>query len=141
MSGRVESLTQSLVAKQSSLEALTAERNALRLQLERIEHEYRQLQAQQHHQQNWNPKRAPHTSVNVNDTDDAKARLPMFMQETPFDTRVSRRVKRVYSSLDGVGVQLGVFLRRYPLVRILAIFYVVLLHLWVMVVLCSSTPN
>lgn len=34
---RVQSLTQSLVKKQTSLESVTAERNALRLQLEKLE--------------------------------------------------------------------------------------------------------
>lgn len=134
--GRVQSLTQSLVQKQTSLESVTADRNALRFQLERIEQEYRQAVAQQRQAGG----RVGH-AINVNDTDDVKARLPGFMQETPFDTRVARRVKRAYSSLDGLGVGVGVFLRRYPLIRICAIFYVVLLHLWVMVVLCTSTPN
>lgn len=62
------------------------------------------------------------------------------MVENPFDSRVSRRVKRAYSSLDSIGVRLGVFMRRYPLVRILVIVYVAVLHLWVMFVLLSSTP-
>lgn len=142
--GRIQSLTQSLVQKQSSLETVTADRNALRFQLEKIENEYRDAIARQQQQQQQpqrNTTRSLHTHVSVNDTDDAKARVPMFMQETPFDTRVSRRVKRVYSSLDSVGVRVGGILRQYPLIRILAIFYVVLLHLWVMVVLCTSTPN
>lgn len=130
---RVHSLTQSLVQKQTSLETVTADRNALRFQLEKIELEHRQTMAQLRQQR-------PQV-INVNDTDDAKAQVPRFLQETPFDTRVARRVKRAYSTLDSMGVRLGVFLRRYPLIRILTIFYVVLLHLWVMVVLCSSTPT
>lgn len=71
----------------------------------------------------------------------AKAKVPNFFQETPFDNKVARRVKRAYSSLDSLGVRLGVFLRRYPLIRILVIFYVGILHLWVLIVLLSSTPN
>lgn len=130
---RLQSLTQSLVQKQTSLESVTADRNAMRLQLEKIEQEYRQTVSQLRQQRP--------VTMNLNDTDDAKARLPIFMQSTPFDTTVSRRFKQVYSSLDSVGVRMGVFLRRYPLIRILTVFYVVLLHLWVMVVLCSSGPN
>lgn len=131
---RIYSLTQSLVQKQNALETLTVERNAIRLQLEKLENQHRetiQLLRQQ---------RLPQI-INVNDTDDAKSLVPNFMQENPFDTRVARRMKRAYSSLDAAGVRLGVFLRRYPVVRTMVIVYVAILHLWVMFVLLSSTPN
>lgn len=38
-------------------------------------------------------------------------------------------------------IQLGVFLRRYPAARLLVILYVVLLHLWVMVVIMTYSPE
>lgn len=116
------------------MEAVTADRNATKIQLEKMEYEHRntmQLLRQQ---------RLPQV-INVNDTDDAKSRVPNFLQENPFDTRVARRVKRAYSSLDAVGIRLGVFMRRYPLIRILVIVYVAVLHLWVMLVLFTSTPT
>lgn len=131
---RIYSLTQSLVQKQNSLEAVTAERNAIRIQLEKMEHQHRETI------QMLRQQRMPQI-INVNDTDDAKSQVPNFMQENPFDTRVARRVKRAYSSLDAVGIRLGVFMRRYPLIRILVIVYVAVLHLWVMLVLFTSTPN
>ncbi len=130
---RVQSLTQSLVQKQTSLENITADRNALRIQLEKLESQHRNTMIQLRQQR---PE-----IININDTDDAKAQVPNFLQENPFDTAVSRRVKRAYSNLDAMGIRLGVFLRRYPLIRILAIFYVALLHLWVLFVLVTSTPN
>lgn len=131
---RIYSLTQSLVQKQNSLETITAERNAIRIQLEKLEMQ---------HQDTLRLLRQHRTAqiINVNDTDDAKSMLPNFMRENPFDTRVARRMKRAYSSVDKAGVRLGVFLRRYPLIRILVIIYVAFLHLWVMFVLLSSTPN
>ncbi|XP_039440428.1 golgin-84 [Culex pipiens pallens] len=129
---RLNSLTQSLVQKQTTLESTTAERNALRLQLEKLDTQYRSTVTQIRQQ------RVPYLSLN--ETDDAKSQVPNFMVENPFDSRVSRRVKRAYSSLDSIGVRLGVFMRRYPLVRILVIVYVAVLHLWVMFVLLSSTP-
>ncbi|XP_062699976.1 golgin-84 [Aedes albopictus] len=129
---RLSSLTQSLVQKQNTLESITAERNALRLQLEKLDTQYRGVVSQVRQQ------RAPYTSSN--ETDDAKSQVPNFMVENPFDNNMARRVKRAYSSLDSIGIRLGVFLRRYPLIRILVIFYVALLHLWVMFVLLSSTP-
>lgn len=55
----------------------------------------------------------------------AKARVPSFLEESPFDTNVARRVKRAYSNLDGVSIRTGVFLRRYPLARILMLCYMV----------------
>uniref|UniRef100_A0A1I8JUZ0 Uncharacterized protein n=1 Tax=Anopheles funestus TaxID=62324 RepID=A0A1I8JUZ0_ANOFN len=129
---RLASLTQSLVQKQTALETVTAERNALRIQLEKLENQYRNTASQVRQQ------RAVYLNSNV--TDDAKSQVPNFMLETPFDNNVARRMKRAYSSLDSIGIRLGVFLRRYPLIRILVIVYVAVLHLWVMFVLLSSTP-
>lgn len=65
----------------------------------------------------------------MNDTDDAKAQVPTFLMETPFDTSVTRRVKRAYSSLDAISIRTGVFLRRYPLARILVLIYMVSTHI------------
>ncbi|XP_054006548.1 golgin-84 isoform X1 [Hylaeus anthracinus] len=124
---RLATLTQTLVSKQQALENLTTERNALRLQLEKIEHEFR------------NSRR--NLSYNINDTDDAKAQVPTFLMETPFDTGVTRRVKRAYSSLDAISVRTGVFLRRYPLARILVLIYMALLQFWVLVVLLLKSPE
>ncbi|XP_058821571.1 golgin-84 [Topomyia yanbarensis] len=129
---RLTSLTQSLVQKQTSLEAVTAERNALRIQLEKLDVQYRSTVSQ------IRQERVAYTCSN--ETDDAKSQVPNFMVENPFDNRVARRVKRAYSSLDSVGIRLGVFLRRYPLIRIMVIVYVAVLHLWVMFVLLSTTP-
>lgn len=126
LEARLHALTQALVQKQAALETATTEKNALRLQLERAEHRHRDALAT--------------LQSGVNDTDDAKARVPSFLVESPFDTGVARRVKRAYSSLDAVSIRTGVFLRRYPLARILVLCYMVLLHLWVMVVLLSYTP-
>lgn len=131
---RINSLTQSLVQKQNSLEAVTVERNAIRIQFEKLEHQHHMTLTMVRQQQ-------PSRIINVNDTDDDKSQVPNFMQENPFDTRVARRMKRAYSSLDAAGVRLGVFLRRYPVVRTMVIVYVAILHLWVMFVLLSSTPN
>lgn len=129
---RLSVLTQTLVLKQQALESLTTERNALRLQLEKIEHQHRDVIGNLR-------KNVPYD--HSNDTDDAKAQVPAFLLETPFDTGVARRVKRAYSSLDAVSVRTGVFLRRYPLARILVLFYMVLLHFWVLVVLFSHSPE
>lgn len=77
-----------------------------------------------------------------NETDDAKShQVPNFFRENPFDSRISRRVKKAYSNLDQMGVRLGLFIRRYPLARIGSIFYVILFHLFVVFVLFQKTPS
>lgn len=131
---RINSLTQSLVQKQNALETITADRNAIKIQFEKLEQQYRSVSmAKREH----NPIRI----IDVNDTDDDKSQVPnYFMLENPFDTRVVRRVKRAYSTLDSAGIRVGLFLRR-PLIRVFFIIYVAILHLWVMLVLLSSTPT
>ena len=67
--------------------------------------------------------------------------VPQFLQESPFDGGVARRVKRAYGSLDGFSVRLGLFLRRYPIARVFVLLYMGLLHAWVMLVLLTYTPE
>ncbi|XP_075227561.1 golgin subfamily A member 5-like [Lycorma delicatula] len=133
LEARLSALTSSLVQKQANVEVLASEKNALRLQLEKTEYKYREAIKLLNQIQG--------RTINVNDTDDAKAQVPSFLIESPFDTGVTRRVKRAYSSLDAVGIRTSVFLRRYPLARILIMFYVVFLHLWVILVLFSYSPD
>ncbi|XP_067619982.1 golgin-84-like [Eurosta solidaginis] len=136
---RIRVLTQTLVDKQQTVEKITTERNALRFQLEKIQD---QLQQQYAFKNGINSsKQVSRNALLSNTTDDVKAQFPLLMRENPFDNRVARRVKRAYSSLDSVGIRLGVFLRRYPLMRIFVLLYVGLLHLWVVFVLISSSPN
>uniref|UniRef100_A0A0K8USV0 Golgin-84 n=1 Tax=Bactrocera latifrons TaxID=174628 RepID=A0A0K8USV0_BACLA len=131
---RIKVLTQTLVDKQQTVERITSDRNALRIQLEKMQDQLQQQYA-------YNNKPVSRNSLLSNTTDDIKAQFPLLMRENPFDNRVARRVKRVYSSLDSAGIRLGAFLRRYPLMRIFVLMYVGLLHFWVMFVLMSSSPN
>lgn len=151
---RMHSLTQSLLSKQNILESITAERNALKLQFEKLsvsiikflcgtKHDFKDgfLTFQHQHEEMVLQLRQQRShAINMNETDDAKSQIPRFMMMNPFDSRMSRRVKRAYSNLDQLGIRMGVFLRRYPLARIFSVFYVTLLHFFVMFVLLSSTP-
>ncbi|XP_034484756.1 golgin-84 [Drosophila innubila] len=137
---RLKALTQSLVERQGLLERVTSERNALRLQHENMQ---AQLNQNMHtlemgHQRNSSSSRSTLLS---NSTDDVKAQFPLIMHPSPFDNRVARRFKRALRQADSVGIRVGAFLRRYPMMRICMILYVALLHLWVMFVLLSTTPN
>lgn len=131
---RLSSLTKTLIQKQGALELVTTERNELRVQIEEIEHKHREQLSLLH-------QRHQNRLISANDTDDAKAQVPRFLIESPFDTGMTRRVKRAYSSLDAVSIRTGVFLRRYPFARIFVLCYVIILQLWVLVVLFSRTPD
>lgn len=78
--------------------------------------------------------------INLNETDDVKS-VSNFLRINPFDSRMSRKVKRAYSNFDQLGIRFGAFLRRYPLARIFSIVYVCSLHLFVLLVLLQSTPS
>lgn len=137
LENRLRTLTESLIQKQTMLEALSTEKNSLTLQLERLEKKQRDSQ-----QSNAEPH---HTTVQIGSSDDdegARQRnLPHFMKELPSDARVTRNVKRAANTLDKLGIRLGVFLRRYPIARLFLIVYMILLHLWVMIVLLTYSPE
>lgn len=130
---RVQSLTQSLISKQNNLELITAEKNALRLQYEKLSNQHEELRLQMRSQR---PQ-----IINLNETDDIKSSVSNFLTINPFDSRMSRKVKRAYSNFDQLGIRFGAFLRRYPLARIFSIFYVCSLHLFVFLVILQSTPS
>lgn len=50
---------------------------------------------------------------------------PDFLRENPFDNGVARRVKRAYTTFDRLSCRIGATLRRYPMVRIFVLAYMV----------------
>ncbi|XP_046351332.1 golgin subfamily A member 5-like isoform X1 [Haliotis rufescens] len=135
LESRVRALTDSLIQKQTMLEALSTEKNSLVLQLERMEQQYRDIQE---------CVRSTPTVVNVNDDEEGKIvrqRLPGFMREGPADHEMTKRMKRAANVIDKFSVRLGIFLRRYPIARVFVIVYMVILHLWVMIVLLTYQPE
>lgn len=136
LESRVRSLTESLIQKQTVLEALSTEKNSLVLQLERMEQQNKDLE-------NAVPRQQTATQfVAVNDhDDDVRQRLPLFLREVPTDHEVTRRMKRAANSIDTFSIRLGVFLRRYPMARVFVIVYMALLHLWVLIVMMTYQPE
>ncbi|XP_070382874.1 golgin subfamily A member 5-like [Dermacentor albipictus] len=134
LEARLHALTESLIQKQTLVEALSTEKNSLVLQLERLE---RQLKESQTH----SPK--PHTAIAGFGQPDEypRARLPGMFVESPFDGTVTRKVKRAYGVIDSLSVRAGLFLRRYPLARIFILIYMGLMHFWVMIVLLTYEPE
>ncbi|XP_046561937.1 golgin subfamily A member 5-like isoform X2 [Haliotis rubra] len=132
LESRVRALTDSLIQKQTMLEALSTEKNSLVLQLERMEQQYRDIQE---------CVRSTPAVVNANDDEEVRQRLPGFMREGPADHEMTKRMKRAANVIDKFSVRLGIFLRRYPIARVFVIVYMVLLHLWVMIVLLTYQPE
>ncbi|KAL3873305.1 hypothetical protein ACJMK2_036441 [Sinanodonta woodiana] len=133
LESRVRALTESLIQKQTIVEALSTEKNSLTLQLERLEQQYRDVQV--------SSVRTNTAVIPVHEEDEVRPRLPGFMREGPTDTPVTRKMKRAANTIDKFSIRLGVFLRRYPIARVFVIVYMVLLHLWVMIVLLTYQPE
>lgn len=133
LEARVKTLTESLIQKQTTLETLSTQKNSLALQLERLEQQYKDIQS--------SSLRTNTTVVNVHDEEEVRQRYPGFMRETPTDHEVTKKMKRAANVIDKFSIRLGVFLRRYPIARVFILMYMVLLHLWVMVVLLTYQPE
>ncbi|XP_054714265.1 golgin subfamily A member 5-like [Uloborus diversus] len=131
LESRLHALTENLIQKQTVVEALSTEKNSLVLQLERMEQQLREAQNYGFHQ---------HTYVGMNNNESDRKAKAVFL-ENPFDSALTRRVKRVYGSIDSLSIRLGVFFRRYPISRVFVFVYMLLLHFWVMVVLLTYEPE
>ncbi|XP_077996427.1 golgin subfamily A member 5-like isoform X2 [Glandiceps talaboti] len=140
LENRLHALTESLIQKQTMLEALSTEKNSLVVQLERLERQRDEAQAVTAIRTSSHN----HTmSIQMEESEEGirQRNMPMFLYESPNDTGVTRGMKKAANTLDRFSVKLGIFLRRYPIARLFVIFYMILLHLWVMVVLLTYTPE
>lgn len=134
LENRLHQLTETLIQKQTMLESLSTEKNSLVYQLERLEHQLKSVQG------------SSGSTINmaaVDSGDGARLRsVPVLFSEA--DTNVAGmygRVRKAASTIDRFSIRLGVFLRRYPIARLFIIIYMALLHLWVMIVLLTYTPE
>ncbi|XP_023226728.1 golgin subfamily A member 5-like [Centruroides sculpturatus] len=133
---RLHALTESLIQKQTVVEALSTEKNSLVLQLERLEQQLRELHDSGSRRQN--------TVVGIGAAELSHEKYQSknnYFLESPYDGPIARKVKTVYGVIDSFSIRLGIFLRRYPIARIFVILYMFLLHLWVMIVLLTYTPE
>ncbi|XP_033370925.1 golgin subfamily A member 5 isoform X3 [Parus major] len=136
LENRLHQLTETLIQKQTMLESLSTEKNSLVYQLERLEQQLKAIQGTS----------ANGPSINMAGIDGAEgARLrsvPVLFSDT--DTSMAGvygRVRKAASTIDQFSIRLGIFLRRYPIARVFVIIYMALLHLWVMIVLLTYTPE
>uniref|UniRef100_A0A2A4JZD1 Uncharacterized protein n=1 Tax=Heliothis virescens TaxID=7102 RepID=A0A2A4JZD1_HELVI len=115
-SDKVNYLTQTLVQRQTKIDTLLAENNMLRIQLEKLESKLKGELAGRGNRANFT-----HSVVQLQDSD-------------------SRRV-RPSNTFSSLMLRMGVMVKRYPVVRAFVIGYVVFLHVWVLMVLFTSTPE
>lgn len=134
LENRLHQLTETLIQKQTMLESLSTEKNSLVYQLERLEHQLKSVQGS---------GGATINMAAVDSGDGARLRsVPVLFGDA--DTNIAGmygRVRKAASTIDRFSIRLGVFLRRYPIARLFIIIYMALLHLWVMIVLLTYTPE
>ncbi|CAB3238334.1 unnamed protein product [Arctia plantaginis] len=116
-SNKIEYLTQALVLRQSKIDKLLADNNILKIQLEKLETKYKkEISAVR--------SNSSHSVVHLQD-----------------ECRHRSRSNMTTDTLSALSVRLGVMVKRYPVLRVFVIAYMVCLHFWVLTVLCTSTPE
>uniref|UniRef100_A0A672JMF2 Golgin subfamily A member 5 n=1 Tax=Salarias fasciatus TaxID=181472 RepID=A0A672JMF2_SALFA len=133
LENRLHQLTETLIQKQTMLEALGTEKSSLVFQLERLEQQLKSVQGGQ----------SGGPAINMSGLDGPGARqrnTPVLFsdQDAP---GVYGKVRKAASTIDRFSIRLGVFLRRYPMARVFVIVYMAVLHLWVMIVLLTYSPE
>ncbi|XP_041132417.1 golgin subfamily A member 5-like isoform X2 [Polyodon spathula] len=137
LENRLHQLTETLIQKQTMLEALGTEKNSLVFQLERLEQQLKSVQGS-------STVNGPSINMaGMENTEGARMRnVPvLFSDGESTDVGMYGRVRNAASTIDRFSIRLGIFLRRYPIARVFVIIYMAILHLWVMIVLLTYTPE
>ncbi|KAM8948840.1 golgin subfamily A member 5 [Lycaon pictus] len=136
LENRLHQLTETLIQKQTMLESLSTEKNSLVFQLERLEQQVNSASG----------SNSNGSSINMSAVDSGEGtrlrNVPVLFNDTEMNLAgMYGKVRKAASSIDQFSIRLGIFLRRYPIVRVFVIIYMALLHLWVMIVLLTYTPE
>ncbi|XP_033047419.1 golgin subfamily A member 5 isoform X1 [Trachypithecus francoisi] len=136
LENRLHQLTETLIQKQTMLESLSTEKNSLVFQLERLE---QQMNSASGSSSNG-------SAINMSGIDSGEGtrlrNVPVLFNDTETNLAgMYGKVRKAASSIDQFSIRLGIFLRRYPIARVFVIIYMALLHLWVMIVLLTYTPE
>ncbi|OCT65068.1 golgin subfamily A member 5-like [Xenopus laevis] len=136
LENRLHQLTETLIQKQTMLENLSTEKNSLVYQLERLEHQLKSVQGSSLNGSSIN------MSV-IDSNEGARMRnVPVLFSDSDANVPgMYGRVRKAATTIDQFSIRLGIFLRRYPIARVFIIIYMALLHLWVMIVLLTYTPE
>ncbi|XP_008593113.1 PREDICTED: golgin subfamily A member 5 [Galeopterus variegatus] len=136
LENRLHQLTETLIQKQTMLESLSTEKNSLVFQLERLEQQMNSVSG----------SGSNGSSINMSGIDNGEGtrlrNVPVLFNDTETNLAgMYGKVRKAASSIDQFSIRLGIFLRRYPIARVFVIIYMALLHLWVMIVLLTYTPE
>ncbi|KAG7256910.1 hypothetical protein CRUP_036156 [Coryphaenoides rupestris] len=140
LESRLHQLTETLIQKQTMLEALGTEKSSLVFQLERMEQQQQLKSAAQ----GGSPGSGQVINMGALGLEGPGARQrsagPVLFSDQ-YSPGVYGQVRKAASTIDRFSIRLGIFLRRYPIARVFVILYIGLLHLWVMIVLLTYTPE
>ncbi|XP_053330718.1 golgin subfamily A member 5 [Spea bombifrons] len=136
LENRLHQLTETLIQKQTMLENMSTEKNSLVYQLERLEGQLKSVKGSS----------GSGASINMPGGDSAEGarvrNVPvLFSDSDPNVAGMYGKVRKAATTIDQFSIRLGIFLRRYPIARVFIIIYMALLHLWVMIVLLTYTPE
>lgn len=133
LENRLHQLTETLIQKQTMLEALGTEKSSLVFQLERLEQQLKNAQGGQ--------SGGPAINMSGLEGPGARQRNAPILFSDQDSPGVYGKVRKAASTIDRFSIRLGIFLRRYPMARVFVILYMAVLHLWVMIVLLTYTPE
>ncbi|XP_065822615.1 golgin subfamily A member 5 [Labrus bergylta] len=133
LENRLHQLTETLIQKQTMLEALGTEKSSLVFQLERLEQQLKNAQSGQ--------SGGPAINMSGLEGPGARQRNTPILFSDQDSPGVYGQVRKAASTIDRFSIRLGIFLRRYPAARVFVILYMAILHLWVMIVLLTYTPE
>uniref|UniRef100_F6ZJ39 Golgin subfamily A member 5 n=1 Tax=Ciona intestinalis TaxID=7719 RepID=F6ZJ39_CIOIN len=134
LESRLRQLTEAVIQKQTQVESLSSEKSSLIVQMERMEGQIKRLSQEGGRQ------------VSLNMEDDV-VRNRGNMSHIPefggggLDQGMVGKVRKAASVLDKFSIRLGIFLKRYPPARLFVLIYMGLLHVWVMIVLLTYSPE
>lgn len=132
LENRLHQLTETLIQKQTMLEALGTEKNSLVFQLERLEQQLKTAQGQ---------SGGPSINMSALEGPGTRQRNAPVLFSDQDSPGVYGKVRKAASTIDRFSIRLGIFLRRYPMARVFVILYMATLHLWVMIVLLTYSPE
>ncbi|KAG9336762.1 hypothetical protein JZ751_003110 [Albula glossodonta] len=119
LESRLHQLTETLIQKQTMLEALGTEKSSLVFQLERLEQQLKSVQGGQ----------ANGPAINMGNMEAPGARLRnvpvLFSDHDGPGAGMYGKVRKAASTIDRFSIRLGIFLRRYPMARVFVILYMV----------------
>lgn len=125
---RYRELTDLLYLKQTQLEAMTSEKAAAHFQLEKEARRLRELQAEAE----WNRNSRRTSTPWDEDYSELKPLEPLALQHRPM---VGSSIQKAAKFLDSGAVSAGRFLWRHPLARLVFLFYLVFVHIFLLFLL------